>query len=169
MSCRMKHLRWSEPKLVLCAIWAESTLLAKAVRAVPAPARWPLGEVPASHTGWLQLSPSPALNNRHCSRTPFSSPIFVPSAPPGEGIKSTLNNMAHIAVVGFESLNYYNTLSHALKFSCCLIISELPSWGTHLHIAVKELKALLLLRHDNTGLLWRICITQNTVSAVPYS
>lgn len=115
---------WGDQNPNLSPVAAEQRdAAAGAVRAVPALARWPLGEVPASHTGWFQLSPRPTLNHKHCSRTPFSSPIFVPSTPPGEGIKFGLNYKAPISVVGFESLNYYNTSGHALELSCCLTVS----------------------------------------------
>lgn len=64
--------------------------------------------------------------------------------------------MAHVSVAGFESLNNYSMPGHALNLAYYLIVS-CHLWGTHLQclseVTCAELKALLLLRCDNVGIL----------------
>lgn len=63
---------------------------------------------------------------------PFSPPhVFIPSLLRRKGLKSTLNNMGHISVAGFESLNKYSASGHALQPARYLTVSWHP-WGTHL-------------------------------------
>lgn len=129
-----------------------------------------------SITQQIEVSAIPTfvmLNNpASAPALPFSpSHVFVPFSLPG-GLRATLNNMPRISVAGFKSLNNYSMSGHALKLVCYLKVSCHP-WGTHLQclseVTCAELKARLLLRHDNAGILWRISIMQNTRSAVPYS
>lgn len=132
--------------------------------------RWPGGHYGKSqHRTQAEFS-CPHLQHRITGTAPAlpSHPrfLYLPHLQERES-DLPLNNMVHISVVGFQSLNYCNVSGHAMKLSCCLKVS--CHRGGHLHITCEELKALLLLRHDKTDLLWRICITQNTTLAVAYS
>lgn len=129
-----------------------------------------------SITQHIKTSATPTfvmLNNHICFCIPFlSSPHFCTSFQLQGSLKAALSNTPHISVADFKSLNNYSISGHALKLACYLIVG-CHQWGTHLQclseVTCAELKALLPLRCDHPGILWRIFIMQNTTSAVPYS
>lgn len=125
--------------------------------------RWSAGQLAArgSHsiTQRTEVSAIPTfvtLNNPASAPAPRFSPshIFVPSLLLVEGLKSTLDNMAHTSAAGFESLNNYSMSGRALNWICCLIVS-CHLEGTHVQyfseVICAEIKRLLLLMHDNVG------------------